>query len=107
MPAERRNDRSSGTDASGELRRYTGVFAIFCGIAPLLMFSLLASKPGGPVFPVLPNLIAGPFIILGVVVTTIGIFAQDPTRSAQRVGAGAALIILGDLLIFGVRAAVI
>lgn len=98
---------STFEDPSRDLRRYTGVFLIFCGIGPLLMFSLLAAKPGGPEFPVLPVPIAAPFILAGVVVTVIGIVATDPRRSAQRIGAGAALIALGVALIFGIRAALV
>ena len=82
-----------------------GVFLIFCGVGPLLMFSGLAAKIGEPDFPVLPVLLAAPFLVVGVVVTVLGIAAADPQRSARRVGAGAALIVVGDLLIFGVRAA--
>ena len=106
MSAPKRQDRLSD-DPAGELRRYIGVFLIFCGVAPLLMFTGLASKIGEPDFPALPVFLAAPFIVAGVVVTVLGIAAKDPKRSAQRVGAGAALILLGDLLIFGLRAALV
>src|SRR5689334_15981563 len=98
MAAPKRHARLSA-DPARELRRYIGVFLIFCGVAPLLMFSGLASKIGEPDFPALPIFVAAPFIVAGVVVTVLGIVAKDPKRSAQQVGAGAALIILGDLLI--------
>lgn len=62
---------------------------------------------GEPDFPALPVLVAAPFIVAGVVVTVLGIVAQDPKGSAQRAGVGAALIVLGDLLIFGIRAALV
>lgn len=107
MAGPKKKSEMSYVDAGGELRRYTGVFLIMCGVAPLVMFSLLASKPGGPAFPVLPNVVAAPFIVVGVVVTAIGIFTKDPKRSARRVGAGAALIVLGDILIFGLRAVLV
>ena len=97
----------SYVDGGGELRRYTGVALIFCGIAPLMMFTGLALKIGEPDFPLAPVLAAAPFILVGIVVTAIGIFIKDPKGSARRVGAGAALIILGDLLIFGLRAALV
>nr|WP_221378926.1 hypothetical protein [Actinoplanes polyasparticus] len=106
MSAPKRHDRLSD-DPSGELRRYIGVFLIFCGVAPLLMFSGLASKVGEPDFPALPIFVAAPFIVAGVVVTVLGIAAKDPKRSARRVGIGAVLIVLGDLLIFGIRAGLV
>lgn len=106
MSAPKRHDRLSD-DPAGELRRYVGIFLVFCGVAPLLMFSGLASKIGKPDFPALPVFVAAPFIVAGVAVTISGIVAKDPKRSAQRVGLGAALIILGDLLIFGIRAALV
>jgi hypothetical protein len=71
------------------------------------MFSGLSAKMGKPDFPALPIFVAAPFIVAGVVVTVIGIAAKNPKRSAQQVGAGAVLIILGDLLIFGLRAAIV
>ncbi|MDI6098591.1 hypothetical protein QLQ12_08255 [Actinoplanes sp. NEAU-A12] len=80
---------------------------IFCGFAPLMMFTGLAFKIGEPDFPLVPVLVAAPFIVVGIVVTAMGIFTKDPKGSARRVGAGAALIILGDLLIFGIRAAIV
>ncbi|MEU4557455.1 hypothetical protein AB0F72_03650 [Actinoplanes sp. NPDC023936] len=107
MPPAKKPHEMSYVDAGGELRRYTGAFLIMCGIAPLLMFSLLASKPGGPAYPILPSVVAGPFIIIGVVVTALGIFTKEPKRSAKRVGVGAGLIILGVILIFGIRAAIV
>ena len=104
MPAPNNNRLSD--DPSGELRRYVGVFLIFCGVAPLLMFAGLASKIGEPDFPAFPILLAAPFIVAGVVVTVLGIATRIPRLSAQRVGGGATLILLGDLLLFGIRAAV-
>ncbi|MFC7530131.1 hypothetical protein [Actinoplanes sp. GCM10030250] len=98
---------STLSDPSRDLRRYVGVFLILVGGAPLLMFSLLARSPGGSQFPVMPVVVAAPFIVAGAVVTAIGILTGDPKRSAQRVGAGAALIIVGDALIFGLRAALV
>lgn len=98
---------STFEDPSRDLRRYTGVFLIFCGVGPLLMFSLLAAKPGGPDFPVLPVLIAAPFVMAGVVVTVTGIVAEVPKFSAQRIGVGAALIAVGVALIFGIRAVLV
>ena len=106
MSAPNRRDRLSD-DPAGELRRYVGIFLIFCGVAPLLMFAGLAGKMGEPDFPALPIFVAAPSIVAGVLVTIRGIAAKDPKRSAQRVGVGAALIILGDLLIFGIRVALV
>ena len=103
MAAPKKNTAMSYVDAGGDLRRYTGAFLIMCGIAPLLMFSLMA----GPGSPALPIVIAGPFIVAGIAVTAVGIFTTDPRRSAVRVGLGAALIILGDILVFSIRAALV
>jgi hypothetical protein len=55
----------------------------------------------------LPIFVAAPFIVAGVVVTVLGIVAKDPKLSARRVGIGAVLIVVGDLLIFGIRAALV
>ncbi|BEL06093.1 hypothetical protein Q0Z83_042840 [Actinoplanes sichuanensis] len=97
----------SYVDAGGELRRYTGVAVIFFGVGTLMVFTMLAIKIGEPDFPVAPVLAAAPFIIPGIVITAIGVFTKDPKRSFRRVGVGAALILLGDLLIFGLRAVLV
>jgi hypothetical protein len=84
MSASKKNGQMSYVDAGGELRRYTGVALIFCGLASLMMFTGLAVKIGEPDFTMTPVLIAAPFIVVGIVVTAVGIITRAPRRSAGR-----------------------
>jgi ABC-type phosphate transport system permease subunit len=91
-------------DATRQLRWYLGLALVFAAVAPLLMMSLVASDPEAPDAALVPVFVGAPVNVVGVVLALRGMFTDDPIISARWLKTGAAMILVGVVLLFAVRA---
>ena len=89
-------------DPTRSLRFYLGAGLVFLAGAPLLMFTLAIVK-NSPSFSPWP-LLAAPVLVAGIGLAVTGMAVKDPKRSARWLGIAAGLVVLGDVLLFGLRA---
>jgi hypothetical protein len=93
-------------DATRQLRWYGGLGLIFLAFLPVLGMTLVATDPGAADNELLPVLIGGPVGVAGVVFVIRSMVSRDPAVSARLLAVGGGLVLLGDVLLFGVRAAI-
>ena len=98
---------SAADDPLRSLRFSLGLGVTVLGGAPLGMFAVLAAQNGGPDFPASPVWVAAPFVLAGVSAVVRGMVLRDPRRAARALGAGAGLVLVGDLILYGLRALLI
>jgi hypothetical protein len=91
-------------DETRQLRWYLGLGLVFLALAPLLMMTLLATDEAAPDGSATPLFIGGPVSIAGVVFVVRSMVAGSPEASARLLKIGATIVILGTVLVFGVRA---
>ncbi|WP_213013689.1 hypothetical protein [Paractinoplanes toevensis] len=76
----------------------------FLAVAPLLMMTLLATQPDAPDGAAVPVFIAGPVNLVGLGLVLRSMFAADREVSARFLKIGAIVVLVGDLLLYGIRA---
>lgn len=91
-------------DETRQLRWYTGLGLVFLAVAPLLMMTLLATDEAAPDGAAIPLLVAGPVNLVGLVFVVRSMLATGPEVSARHLKIGATIVIVGTVLLFGVRA---
>ena len=91
-------------DATRQLRWYVGLALVFFALAPLLMMVLAATDAAAPSGAITPVLVGGPFCLVGAVVVIRGMIAPEPGRSARLLKTGAAVVLAGVVLLYGIRA---
>jgi hypothetical protein len=91
-------------DETRQLRWYLGLGLAFLAAAPLLMMTLLATDEAAPDGAVTPLLVAGPVSLLGLVFVVRSMVTGPADASARLLKIGAAVVIAGTVLLFGVRA---
>ena len=93
-------------DATRQLRWYGGLGLIFLAFMPVLGFTLLATDPGAADNELIPVFVGGPVNVAGVVFVIRSMTSRDPASSSRMLAIGGALILLGDVLLVGIRAAI-
>ena len=83
---------------------YSGFGLVFLAVAPLLMMTLLATDEAAPDGAAVPLLIADPITVVGLVFVVRSMLAGRAEVSARLLKIGAAVVIVGTVLPFGVRA---
>lgn len=91
-------------DETRQLRWYLGLGLVFLAVAPLLLVTLLATDEAAPDGAAVPLLIAGPVTAGGLVFVVRSMLAGPAETSARLLKIGAAVVIVGTTLLFGVRA---
>jgi hypothetical protein len=91
-------------DETRQLRWYLGLGLVFLAVAPLLMMTLLAMDEAAPDGAVTPLFIGGPVNLVGLVFVVRSMLASKPAVSARLLTIGAAIVIVGTVLLFSVRA---
>jgi hypothetical protein len=91
-------------DETRQLRWYLGLGLVFLAVAPLLMTMLLATDEAAPDGSATPLLIAGPVNLVGLVFVVRSMLAKSAEASARLLKIGAAIVIVGIVLLFGIRA---
>jgi hypothetical protein len=91
-------------DETRQLRWYLGLGLVFLAVAPLVMMTLLATDEAAPDGATTPLLIAGPITFVGLVYVVRSMIAKPAELSARLLKIGAAVVIVGTALLFGVRA---
>jgi hypothetical protein len=91
-------------DETRQLRWYVGLGLAFLAVAPLLMLTLVATDEAAPDGATTPLLIAGPVNVVGLVYVVRSMLAAQPAVSARLLRIGAAIVIVGTALLFGIRA---
>lgn len=91
-------------DETRQLRWYLGLGLVFLAVAPLLMMTLVASDEAAPDGAATPLFIAGPVNVVGAVFVVRSMLASQAEVSARLLKIGAAVVIVGTVLLFGVRA---
>ncbi|MBG0568387.1 hypothetical protein [Actinoplanes aureus] len=86
-------------DSTRELRWSVGLFLIFLAVVPVLGSAMVYDAW-------LPVLVAVPINTAGAALAAVGMGSRDPDTSARRLLLAAALILLGDAALYGLRAAV-
>jgi hypothetical protein len=93
-------------DETRQLRWYGGLGLIFLAVMPILGMALVATDPGAANNELLPVLIGGPINAVGAVLVIRSMLSRDPAASARLLAVGGGLIVVGDVLLFALRAAV-
>ncbi len=93
-------------DATRQLRWYGGLGLIFLAFMPTLGMTLVATDPGAADNELIPVLIGGPINLLGAAFVVRSMLWKDPATSARMLTIGGGLIVLGNVLVFGIRAAI-
>ena len=93
-------------DATRQLRWYGGLGLIFLAFIPVLGMTLVATDPAAGDNELLPVLIGGPINVAGVAFVIRSMLSRDPAVSTRMLVIGGALIVLGDVLLVGIRAAI-
>lgn len=91
-------------DETRQLRWYLGLGLVFLAVAPLLMMTLLSTDEAAPDGAATPLFIAGPVNVVGLVFVVRSMLAGRAEVSARLLKIGAAIVIVGTVLLFGVRA---
>ena len=91
-------------DATKQLRWYVGLALVFAALAPLLMMVLLATDAAAPDGAIVPPVAGGPICVAGAAIVIRSMVTSDPERSARFLKIGAAVVLLGDVVLYGVRA---
>lgn len=91
-------------DATRQLRWYLGLGLLFLAVAPPFMFSLVAADPQAPGSDAIPVFIAAPVNLIGAVFVVRSMMTSDPAASARSLKIGAIIVLVGDLVLFAVRA---
>jgi hypothetical protein len=93
-------------DATRQLRWYGGLGLIFLAVMPVLGMTLVATDPGAADNELLPVLIGGPINVAGVAFVGRSMLTRDPAISSRGLAIGGGLIVLGDVLLLSIRAAI-
>jgi hypothetical protein len=93
-------------DETRQLRWYLGLGLAFLAVAPLMMMTLLATDSAAPDGAAVPLFVGGPINLVGLALVLRSMFASDPAVSARFLKIGAAVVLAGDVLLYGVRALV-
>lgn len=91
-------------DETRQLRWYLGLGLVFLALAPLLMMTLLATDKAFPAGSAIPLFIGGPVNLVGLVFIVRSMLASEREVSAHLLRIGAAIVVAGIVLLFGVRA---
>lgn len=91
-------------DETRQLRWYLGLGLVFLAIAPLLMMTLVATDEAAPDGAAIPLFIGVPVNLVGLVFVVRSMLAGNAEASARFLKIGAAIVIVGTALLFGVRA---
>ena len=91
-------------DETRQLRWYLGLGLAFLAVAPLLMMILLATDEAAPDGAATPLLVAGPVNVIGLVFVVRSMLAGQAEVSGRLLKIGAAVVIVGTALLFGVKA---
>jgi hypothetical protein len=91
-------------DETRQLRWYLGLGLLFLAAAPPLMITLVASDPEAPKGTAVPVFVGAPINLIGAVFVVRSMMAAEPAAAARLLKIGAALIIVGNVLLFAVRA---
>ncbi|SNY58241.1 hypothetical protein [Paractinoplanes atraurantiacus] len=93
-------------DATRQLRWYSGLGLLFLAFIPVLSFTLLATDPGAADNELIPVFIGGPVNLAGAAFVIRSMTSREPAASSRMLAIGGALILLGDVLLIGIRAAI-
>lgn len=91
-------------DETRQLRWYLGLGLVFLAAAPLLTMTLLATDEAAPARAATALWVAAPVNLVGLAFVVRGMLADRPDASARLLKIGAAIVIVGTALLFGVRA---
>jgi hypothetical protein len=91
-------------DETRQLRWYLGLGLAFLAVAPLLMMTLLAFDSEAPDGAAVPVFVGGPVNLVGLALVLRSMFASDRVVSARFLKLGAVVVLVGDVLLYGVRA---
>ncbi|BAL87788.1 hypothetical protein AMIS_25680 [Actinoplanes missouriensis 431] len=92
-------------DATRELRWYSGLALILFGLGPAFGLWLVAAD-GEKAIEWLPVLLAAPINLASSVFVVLSMRTKAPSKSSRRLALAAGLVLLGDTLLFGLRALV-
>ncbi|MFC7527572.1 hypothetical protein [Actinoplanes sp. GCM10030250] len=94
-------------DTTRQLRWFVGLLLVFLAVAPVAGLALVASDPGAADKEWISVFVAAPINLVGVVFAVGGMLAAEPRSSGLRLSIAAVLIVLGDVLLYGIRALVV
>ncbi|MEU8816253.1 hypothetical protein [Actinoplanes sp. NPDC048796] len=92
--------------ATRQLRWYSGLGLLLLAFMPILSFTLFATDPGAADNELVPVFIGGPVNLVGAAFVIRSMTSRVPAASSRMLAIGAALILLGDVLLIGIRAAI-
>jgi len=90
-------------DETRQLRWYLGLGLAFLAIAPLLMFTLLAFGQNAPRGSAIPLIVGGPVSLAGFALVVRSMLATDRDVSARYLKIGAVVVLIGDVLLYGIH----
>lgn len=91
-------------DETRQLRWYLGLGLAFLAVAPLLMMSLVATDSSAPDGAAVPLFVGGPINLIGLALVLKSMSSKDPAVSARFLKIGAAVVVIGVVLLYSVRA---